>query len=92
MGVFAVDINKAAGTQMCSHWFSYSQCYYQMKLNIKQCKICLVEKLKKKSNDLNISHNELTYEYSHLRENYVVLVKQYDDLKKEYEDLIGCFM
>ena len=88
VGVSAADINKATGTQMCSHWFSYSQWQLPNETQYKALQDLFSQKAKEKnSNKLNISHSDLTDEYNHLRENYMVLVKQYDDLKKEYEYL-----
>lgn len=87
LGISAKDINEATGTQMCSHWFSYSQ----WKLPTEEQYTQLQLLFSKRNHDLNKSHNELCNEYSALQTKFTVLLKEYDDLKQKYELLRRSF-
>ncbi|WP_417883031.1 DNA-methyltransferase [Vibrio rumoiensis] len=83
LGVSAADINKATGTQMCSHWFSESQ----WKLPNEKQYLQLQALFKAKAGELSRSHSELANQYSELQTQYQVLVRDFDELKAEYEHL-----
>ena len=83
LNVSAKEINDATGTQMCSHWFSYSQWKLPTQKQYEQ----LQSLFAKKSGVLSRSHIELTNEYRVLNNEYGELLKEYDELKKEYENL-----
>lgn len=79
----AAEINKATGTQMCSHWFSASQWQLPSEQQYKQ----LQQLFNQKAEQLNKSYSTLTDEYQSLNKKYQLLVSEYDDLKTEYETL-----
>ncbi len=81
LGVTAKEINKATGTQMCSHWFSASQ----WKLPNERQYLQLQQLFKQKGIALMKEHQELKQEYAELHQTYQQLVKSYDDLKQEHE-------
>lgn len=75
-GVSAKAINEATGTQMCSHWFSFSQWSMPSETNYK--------KLQK----LFIDHGlELGKTYDSLERERRLLSKDYQELKREAEGL-----
>ncbi|MBD1572097.1 site-specific DNA-methyltransferase [Vibrio sp. S17_S38] len=81
--VSAKEINEITGTQMCSHWFSYSQWKLPTQKQYQQLQALFAQK----SDVLVRSHSELTDEYQVLSRQYATLLKDYDDLKAEYETL-----
>lgn len=81
--VSAKEINEITGTQMCSHWFSYSQ----WKLPTEEQYQKLQTLFATKSNALSRPHSELADEYQSLSHQYAHLLKDYDELKAEYETL-----
>lgn len=89
LSVSAADINRVTGTQMCWHWFSYSQ--WQLP-NEQQYK-ALQELFNKKAAELQQrsglkqSHSELVVEYDCLRQGYDSLSLEFSELKKQYESL-----
>lgn len=93
LGVSAKDINECTGTQMCSHWFSYSQ--WQLPSSEQYAALqelfSRVAAERRQSSGLSLSHNELLAEYGDLRQSYDVLVTKYDDLKQQYENLRRTF-
>lgn len=89
LSVSAKDINRVTGTQMCSHWFSYSQWQLpneQQYLALQKLFNERADALQSKSL-LDQSHSELITEYDSLRKNYDLLSLEYDELKKQYESL-----
>lgn len=89
LGVSAADINRATGTQMCSHWFSYSQWRLPNENQYKSLQD-LFNRIAKKNNQtkhLTEKYANLMNEYGELNENYQYLACQFDDLKKTYERL-----
>lgn len=82
LGVSAADINKATRTQMCSHWFSYSQWQLPNETQYKALQN-LFERIAKEKH----KNKELTTEFGTLTVDYGLLNKQYDELKHEYEQL-----
>ena len=83
LGISAKDINKATGTQMCSHWFSASQWQLPNREQYEKLQALFADK----TGELSRSHEDLTKEFDALNEEYQVLSRQYDDLKAEYESL-----
>ncbi|MCE7729609.1 DNA-methyltransferase [Vibrio campbellii] len=83
LGITAKEINKATGSQMCSHWFSSSQWQLPNKTQYKQLQVLFEEK----AGVLSKTHEELSVEYHTLKQTYCELVKEYDELKSEYETL-----
>ncbi|CAI2521129.1 DNA-methyltransferase [Serratia liquefaciens] len=88
LGISAKDINKATGTQMCSHWFSASQ--WQLPNEAQYA--ALQALFNRRANELGSTgldsdHATLAREYEGLTAEYVGLVRQYDDLRGEYENL-----
>ncbi len=83
LNVSAKEINEATGTQMCSHWFSYSQWKLPTEKQYQQLQDLFADK----SGELSRSHAELSDEYSLLNNEYGELLKEYSELKKEYEEL-----
>lgn len=83
LNISAKEINKATGTQMCSHWFSESQWALP---NEKQYKK-LQKLFQKKADTLSKPHHELVSEFEVLKQNYSHLVKSYDELKAQYQSL-----
>jgi site-specific DNA-methyltransferase (adenine-specific) len=71
LNVSAKEINEAAGTQMCSHWFSYSQWKLPTEKQYQQ----LQDLFSYKSGELSCSHAELSNEYSLLNNEYRELLK-----------------
>lgn len=83
LGITAKEINKATGTQMCSHWFSENQ----WALPNEEQYLKLQRLFDKKRGELVRSHDELLDEYNNLNSQYQTLVREYDSLKTEYEHL-----
>ncbi|GAA03214.1 site-specific DNA-methyltransferase [Photobacterium leiognathi] len=83
LGVSAKAINEATGTQMCSHWFSYSQWQLPNKDQYEKLQQLFADY----AGELARSHDDLTMEYDSLHKEYQLLSRQYDDLKAEYEGL-----
>ncbi|NAW61076.1 site-specific DNA-methyltransferase [Vibrio sp. V31_P5A7T61] len=83
LGITAKEINKATGTQMCSHWFSENQ----WALPNEEQYLKLQRLFDKKRGELVRSHDELLDEYNNLNSQYQTLVRKYDSLKTEYEHL-----
>ncbi|WP_392559335.1 DNA-methyltransferase [Orbus mooreae] len=94
LGVTAADINKATGTQMCSHWFSYSQWQLPSKKQYEDLQHLFNKIAAEKgiTHQLTDDHNHLIQEYTILSENYQILSHQYDDLKAQYEALRRPFL
>lgn len=82
LGVSAADINKATGTQMCSHWFSFSQWQLPNEMQYKALQN-LFEQIAKEKH----KNGTLINEYESLSRDYNKLNLQYNKLKKEYEHL-----
>lgn len=89
LSISAADINRATGTQMCSHWFSYSQ----WQLPSEQQYKALQELFSQKASELQLkselkkSHSELITEYDCLRKDYELLSLDFSELKQQYESL-----
>ncbi|WP_392552906.1 site-specific DNA-methyltransferase [Orbus wheelerorum] len=94
LGISAADINIATGTQMCSHWFSYSQWQLPSEKQYADLQSLFNRVAKEKgiANPLMHDHNVLADEYSLLHKNYQILSLQYDDLKAQYELLRRPFL
>ena len=89
LSVSAQDINRVTGTQMCSHWFSYSQWQLpneRQYLALQRLFNDRAAELQSKS-PLEQPHSELITEYSTLRRNYESLSLEFADLKRQYESL-----
>lgn len=89
LNVSAKQINEATGTQMCSHWFSYSQWQLPSPTQYEQLQelFSQIANAQNQQSDLSRSHNELIEGYGELKTSYDGLVADYDDLKRQYEDL-----
>ena len=81
LAVSAQDINRVTGTQMCSHWFSYSQ----WRLPNEQQYLALQQLFNERAAELQMPHSELITEYSTLKKSYDSLLLEFNDLKKKYE-------
>lgn len=87
LNISATDINKATGTQMCSHWFSNSQWQLPSEIQYKALqdlfnRVALEQGL---NSDLNVDHKNLSENYEVLARNYQILIREYDGLKAQYE-------
>lgn len=83
LGISAADINQATGTQMCSHWFGYSQWQLPSQEQYDKLQALFAER----AGALQRSHADLVKEYEALNDEYLTLSRQYDDMKSEYESL-----
>lgn len=91
LNVSASEINKATGTQMCSHWFSRSQWQLPNKLQYKALQELFSEKAEAKAKAdckvLEKSHSDLVAQYDVLKRDYDLLTLEFDSLKEQYENL-----
>lgn len=89
LSISAADINRVTGTQMCSHWFSYSQ----WQLPSEQQYTALQELFSQKASELQLQselnkhHSELEDQYDCLHTDYKLLSLEFDELKQKYESL-----
>lgn len=83
VGVSAKEINKATGTQMCSHWFGASQWQLPSREQYEKLQALFVER----GNRLARQNDSLEKEYIELGAEYNLLNRQYEDLKIEYKSL-----
>lgn len=79
-GISSKQINDVTGTQMASHWFSYSQWKLPNETQYKQLQTLFNQHLPR-------SHGELVNSCSELNQDYQGLLRQHDDLKQEYKAL-----
>lgn len=89
LSVSAAEINKATGTQMCSHWFSYSQWQLPSENQYKALQNLFNKKAAEKAvnAELKDSHDSLTNQYDSLKKEYDVLSLEFEHLKAQYENL-----
>ncbi|WP_341495763.1 DNA methyltransferase [Photobacterium damselae subsp. damselae] len=76
-GVSAAQIHAATGSQMCSHWFSYSQWQLPTEQHYRKLQ--------------PLFNGALNREYSNLKDEYEARKKEYQGLKKEYQGLRRSF-
>lgn len=89
LSISAADINRVTGTQMCSHWFSYSQWQLPNETQYNALQELFSKRAAdlSKQSDLNKNHSELVSEYDCLRKDYNLLSLEFDELKQQYESL-----
>ncbi|WP_392563222.1 site-specific DNA-methyltransferase (plasmid) [Orbus sturtevantii] len=85
LGISAAEINQATGTQMCSHWFSYSQWVLPNEIQYKALQKLFNQK--EQGNLLDRQYSDISLQYGTLRKEYSELSLEFDELKKEYNNL-----
>lgn len=83
-GISSKAINEATGTQMCSHWFGYSQWQLPNKEQYEKLQKLFAEDC---NSELSRPFESVSKEIDGLRANYGKLLAEHDDLKIEYQRL-----
>lgn len=81
-GISAKAINEVTGTQMCSHWFSYSQWTLP---NAEQYQRLQSLFKRYSANELNRSYENVNRQFGELHRSYTSLLQEHDGLRAEYE-------